>query len=45
MNSWGSQWGEGGFFKIENADVLDEMKFYDVFWYLSDLMPQEIDYY
>jgi hypothetical protein len=40
MNSWGDGWADNGFFKVENASVL-EMKFIDVFWNESDLTPSE----
>ena len=41
MNSWGQKWGDGGFFRIQNSDVLHEMKFFDVFWKEDDLYPSE----
>ena len=40
MNSWGTGWGDNGFFRVQNADVLN-MKFVDVFWDESDLTPSE----
>jgi len=36
MNSKGSDWADGGFFRVRKADVL-RMKFYDVFWKKEDL--------
>ncbi|OXA54703.1 hypothetical protein Fcan01_10566 [Folsomia candida] len=44
MNSWGTGWADGGFFRVENADVLG-LKFYDVFFLESDLKPEEIQAY
>lgn len=44
LNSWGSNWADNGYFKIENADVLN-MKFCDIFWYISDLTQDEINAY
>lgn len=41
MNSWGTNWGNHGFFRVVNADVLN----FDVFWYESDLSSSERDYY
>ena len=44
LNSWGKNWGDNGFFKVKNSDVL-KMKFCDIFWYISDLSQEEIDSY
>jgi len=44
MNSWGSDWADGGFFKVQNAAVLG-LTFYDVFWYEEDLLPSEKEAY
>lgn len=41
MNSWGEGFGDNGRFKVQNAHVLDEMKFYDVFWFEKDLKESE----
>ncbi|CAI7991486.1 hypothetical protein GBAR_LOCUS762 [Geodia barretti] len=32
MNSWGEKFANGGFFSVENENVLRGMKFYDVYW-------------
>jgi aminopeptidase C len=48
MNSWGDDWADNGFFRIENADVLSQNHncyFYDVFWYISMLSEYEIEAY
>ncbi|XP_061190911.1 uncharacterized protein LOC133199041 [Saccostrea echinata] len=44
MNSWGTEWGDNGFFRVQNADVLD-LEFIDVFWTLNDLTENEKDYH
>lgn len=44
MNSWGDKWADMGFFRIQNAEVLD-MKFIDVFWTSKDLLSNEKAYY
>lgn len=41
MNSWGQYWGDGGFFRIQNSDVLSDMKFFDVQWEENELEPNE----
>lgn len=50
LNSWGSQWGNNGSFSIENAHVLElephdqdtvPVRFYDIYWFESDLTPAE----
>jgi hypothetical protein len=41
MNSWGTEWADGGFFSISNESVLNDMKFYDVYWTVDDLTECE----
>ena len=43
MNSWGQDFGDRGSFKVKDAQVLDDMKFYDIFWYEMDLKQSEKD--
>ena len=40
LNSKGFHWGDNGFFKVQNADVLG-FKFYDVYWEIEDLNEKE----
>lgn len=44
MNSWGQEWGDNGFFRVQNAQLL-QLKFFDVYWTLDDLTGQEKEYY
>ena len=44
MNSRGSDWADGGFFRVQNAAVLG-LKFYDIFWSEEDLLPSEKEAY
>jgi DNA-directed RNA polymerase subunit RPC12/RpoP len=44
MNSWGSSWGDMGFFRVKNAEVL-RLEFIDVFWTLNDLTKGEKAYH
>lgn len=44
LNSWGSDWGNKGRFRIENAEVLD-LLFFDIYWTLNDLTDKEKDNY
>jgi len=40
MNSWGEDWADNGFFRVQNADVLG-LEFRDVFWTLDSLSEKE----
>ncbi len=44
LNSWGTNWGDNGYFKIENANVLNA-EFIDIYWELDDLDKNEKDNY
>ena len=44
LNSGGEDWGDMGFFRVENADVLG-LKFIDVYWTEDDLKEEEINYF
>lgn len=44
MNSWGDNWADTGFSRIESADVLG-VEFIDVFWTLNDFIKNEKEYY
>lgn len=45
MNSWGTNWGDGGFFRVRDSTVLNETRFFDVYWNLDDLKQEEIQAY
>ena len=45
LNSWGKNFGDKGYFRIENEKVLDDIQFMDIFWYESDLTDEEINNY
>ena len=40
MNSWGDDWADNGFFRVQNSDVL-RLEFVDVFWTLDNLSEEE----
>ena len=44
LNSWGADWADMGFFRVENADVLG-LEFIDVYWTITDLTEEEKTYY
>ena len=37
LNSYGEDWGDGGFFRIENSNVFATMKFFVIYWDRTDL--------
>ena len=41
MNSWGQDWADGGFFQVKDAQVLQDMTFFEIFWKDDDLTPKE----
>jgi hypothetical protein len=46
MNSWGEEWADNGFFRVQNAEVLgDQLEFFDVCWELDDLTEKEQEKY
>ena len=40
LNSWGGDWADQGFFRVQNSDVLG-LEFFDVFWTEDDLSEKE----
>ena len=44
LNSWGENWADMGFFRVQNADVLG-LQFIDVYWTTKDLTVEEKSYY
>ena len=40
MNSWGDDWADQGFFRVQNSEVLG-LKFVDVFWAEDNLSEKE----
>ena len=43
VNSWGDNWANKGFFKVSVGAI--KFKFYDVYWYESDLTEEEREKY
>ena len=41
MNSWDQSWADEGFFRVEDANVLSDTEFYDVYWTIDDLTEGE----
>ena len=44
LNSWGNEWADKGFFRVQNADVLG-MKFIKVYWKEDELEEEEKAYF
>ena len=44
LNSYGTNFGENGYFKVKSADVLN-CQFFDIFWDIPDLNNEEINYF
>ena len=44
LNSWGEDWADKGFFRVQKADVL-RLRFIDVYWTKDDLKEEEITYF
>ena len=44
LNSYGEDWGDMGFFRVQEADVLG-LQFIDVSWKEDDLKDKEINYF
>ena len=45
LNSSGEKFGDKGYFKIEDENVLDHLEFMDIYWEESDLTKEEIEKY
>jgi hypothetical protein len=41
LNSYGKDWGDNGYFRVENEEVLDNLTFFDIFWDEKDLTEEE----
>lgn len=41
INSWGKHWNNGGFFRVGDLKFFQNVHFYDVFWYITDLTEQD----
>ncbi|XP_073241697.1 uncharacterized protein [Porites lutea] len=44
LNSWGCQWADMGFFRVQNEDVLG-LEFIEVYWEEDDLKEEEKAYF
>lgn len=45
MNSWGQNFADKGFFRVEDQSVLNDTRFFDVYWTLNDLKHSEKEAY
>ena len=46
MNSYGVEWANNGFFRVENAEVLgNQLEFFDVYWKVVELSDREKERY
>ena len=41
INSWGKNWNNGGFFRVGDLRFFQNIHFYDIFWYITDLTEQD----
>ena len=41
MNTWGQEFADGGFFRVQDEKVLHNMQFFDIYWEEDDLTTSE----
>ena len=45
LNSYGTEWGDNGYFRIKDHNSLRKMEFFDIYWEKKDLSKEEKDKY
>lgn len=45
LNSWGKDFADRGYFRVEDKDVLNETQFFDIYWTENDLTDGEKEAY